>query len=166
MNNFSKLIFMSILSSFKKYGIATLSLIFVFSIKGNAQSANDPIYDANMNNYRVVAYMNQNDLITSFSNTISLEKPYAIYAPNAFSPDGDGVNDYFQIYGQGFTDYEIEIYNRWGQMVYKSVDFNEKWDGEFKGNKSPMGTYVYKVKTQDFGTDQKLIKSGTVALIR
>ena len=46
-----------------------------------------------------------------------------------FPPDGDGVNDYFQIFGQGFTDYEIEIYNRWGQMVYKSVDFNEKWNG-------------------------------------
>ena len=124
MNNFSKLIFMSMLSAFKKYGIATLSLIFVFSIKGNAQSANDPIYDANMNNYRVVAFMNQNDLITSFSNTISLEKPYAIYAPNAFSPDGDGVNDYFQIYGQGFTDYEIEIYNRWGQNIFESYDPN------------------------------------------
>ena len=51
--------------------------------------------------YRIVAIQNQNENIISISNTVSIEKPLTLYAPNAFSPDGDGVNDHFQIRGQG-----------------------------------------------------------------
>ena len=94
------------------------------------------------------------------------QKPYALYAPNAFSPDGDGINDYFNVVGQGLTNYIIEIYNRWGQMVFKSTNLDNQWDGKFQPINSPPGTYVYKIKTTDFGAELKLIKSGTVSLVR
>lgn len=99
-------------------------------------------------------------------NVVIEETPYALYSPNAFSPDGDGINDFFNISGQKIEDFQIEIFNRWGQMVYKSFDLNDGWDGTFNGKKLPTGTYVYKIKTREFGIDQNLIKSGSVALVR
>jgi len=64
------------------------------------------------------------------------------------------------------SDFQIEIYNRWGQMVYKSIDLSNGWDGTFKGKNLPTGTYVYKIKTSKFGIEQVLVKSGSVALVR
>lgn len=129
-----------------------------------SQTIGDPIYDPNVDSYRIIAI--SNDSLESRSNTISVEKPYALYAPTAFSPDGDGINDYFNVVGQGLTNYTIEIYNRWGQMVFKSNDMSVKWDGNFRNKKAPAGTYVYKVNSVDFGSEIRLIKSGSVSLVR
>lgn len=129
-----------------------------------SQTIGDPIYDPNVDSYRIIAI--SNDSLESRSNTISVEKPYALYAPTAFSPDGDGINDYFNVVGQGLTNYTIEIYNRWGQMVFKSNDMSAKWDGNFRNKKAPAGTYVYKVNSVDFGSEIRLIKSGSVSLVR
>lgn len=131
-----------------------------------AQASSDLNYDENLNIYRVVALRNQNNPIESVSNAVVVEKPYALYSPNAFSPDGDGINDFFKISGQGMIDYRIEIFNRWGQMVYKSIDLSNGWDGTFKGKNLPTGTYVYKIKTSKYGVEQELVKSGSVALVR
>ena len=143
-------------------------LIFIFSnvCIGNAQASSDLNYDENLNIYRVVALRNQNNPIESVSNAVVVEKPYALYSPNAFSPDGDGINDLFKISGQGIMDFQIEIYNRWGQMVYKSFDLSSGWDGTFNGKKLPTGTFVYKIKTSKYGVELELVKSGTVALVR
>ena len=132
--------------------INPLSLLFTIFILGNtlfltSQSNNEILYNEYYNIYRVVAVRNLNDQIISTSNAISVEKPYALYAPNAFSPDSDGINDFFKISGQGILDFQIEIYNRWGQMVYKSDDLSKGWNGTFKGKNLPTGSYVYKIKT-------------------
>ena len=132
----------------------------------NAQASSFINYDENLNIYRVVALKDQNNSIESVSNAVVVEKPYALYSPNAFSPDGDGINDVFKISGQAMLDFKIEIYNRWGQMVYKSIDLSNGWDGTFKGKNLPTGTYVYKIKTSKYGVEQELVKSGSVALVR
>ena len=144
--------------------IVFLTIFITSAFSSFAQSIGDLTYDDNIDSYRLIAV--SNDSIESTSNTISVEKPYALYAPNAFSPDGDGINDYFNVVGQGLTNYIIEIYNRWGQMVFKSTNLDNQWDGKFQQINSPPGTYVYKIKTTDFGTELKLIKSGTVSLVR
>ncbi|HSY76777.1 MAG TPA: gliding motility-associated C-terminal domain-containing protein, partial [Bacteroidia bacterium] len=63
---------------------------------------------------------------------------------NAFSPNGDGKNDFFQPY---FIDppntYYIHIYNRWGQMVFESNSVTPGWDGNLKGKAQPVGTFIY-----------------------
>lgn len=146
-----------ILSTF----ILLFNVIFIF-----AQNINDIKYDENLNIYKIVAVKNQNEQITSTSNIVTVEKPYAIYAPNAFSPDGDGLNDFFKVSGQGVIDFEMEIFNRWGQMVFKSSNINHKWDGTFRGKDLPTGTYIYKIKIITYGENQKSVKSGTISLVR
>ena len=151
--------------------IHPLSLSFTILMLGNtlfltSQSNNEILYNEFYNVYRVVAVRNLNDQTISISNTVSVEKPYALYAPNAFSPDSDGINDFFKISGQGILDFQIEIYNRWGQMVYKSDDLSKGWNGTFKGENLPTGSYVYKIKTIKNGNGEELVKTGTVALVR
>ena len=124
------------------------------------------MHSQNVDTYRVVAIQNQNENIISISNTIGVEKPLTLYAPNAFSPDGDGVNDHFQIRGQGVEDYNLEIYNRWGQMVFQSENINTRWNGEYRGKQVPIGTYVYQVKSISVSGNEVMVKDGFVALVR
>lgn len=71
-----------------------------------------------------------------------------MYIPDAFSPNGDGINDTFQIAnGEDMID-EISIYNRWGEAVFHSASYTTPWDGKFKEEIVPTGHYIYKIKTE------------------
>ena len=124
------------------------------------------VYNENLDIYRVIAVQNENEQIVSVSNTIAVDKPLTLYAPNAFSPDGDGVNDHFSVKGQGAENFSLEIYNRWGQLVYQSDNLNSEWDGQYRGSQVPMGTYVYQVKAISVNGDNTMVKKGAVVLVR
>lgn len=115
----------------------------------------------NYDKYRVVAYDNTNLDIYSVSNTIKVPVEQAIFVPNVFSPDGDNTNDSFKVIGRGLEHITIEIYNRWGQLVFEAPHLNESWDGTYRGKPCPIGTYVYQLKVDDLTS-----QSGTVTLIR
>ena len=67
-----------------------------------------------------------------------------ILFPNAFTPNGDGRNDYFKILNAfNLTDYTLTIYNRWGQLVYSTNDFRQGWNGQLKGMPQDPGMFVY-----------------------
>ena len=87
---------------------------------------------------------------------------YQLFIPTVFSPDGDGINDIFQAYGLDKVGLEIEIYNRWGQMVHKTDLNSLYWDGTFMGKKLPNETYVYRV----FFQDGNLKIDGTISIVR
>jgi gliding motility-associated-like protein len=87
---------------------------------------------------------------------------YQIYIPNIFSPDGDLINDELNVYGLQLDGLGIEIYSRWGEMVYKSNLNEVSWDGNYQGKPLPEGSYVYRV----FYLDGKLKHKGTISLIR
>jgi len=94
-----------------------------------------------------------------------------IKVPEAFSPNGDGKNDYFAIFAEGIQEYEISIYNRWGERVYHSTDAGELndmtsgWNGKHKGEKQNVGTYVYHIEAKDFDGNT-ITKKGNVTLVR
>ncbi len=97
------------------------------------------------------------------SVTISLDG--VIYVPNSFTPDGDGVNDVFKVNALDLTKFEMSIYNRWGQLIFETEDIAVGWNGNFKGEKVKMDTYVWKITYSDVNsTNQKLI--GHVNVIR
>lgn len=90
-----------------------------------------------------------------------------LYIPDAFTPDSKGPteNNTFRVYGPAMKIYKIEIFNRFGEIVYRSTDMNAVWDGSYIGQICPNGVYFYKIQTEDFegvGRDY----SGTVTLIR
>jgi len=70
-----------------------------------------------------------------------------VKVPNAFSPNGDGIHDTWII--TSLSDYpgcEVEVFNRYGQLVYRSVGYGTPWDGKFNGTKLPVGTYYWVIK--------------------
>jgi len=89
-----------------------------------------------------------------------------ILLPNAFTPDGDGLNDEFKAIGQpdNLTSFSMKIFNRWGQMVFETKDISLGWDGTYQGKPSPAGTYVFRVEYSITGYD--FDTKGTVVLVR
>ncbi len=71
--------------------------------------------------------------------------------PNGFSPNGDGVNDFFEIVGvENYPNTELVVFNRWGNKVYEASNYQNKWDGNNKnGNRIPDGTYYYIITLDD-----------------
>jgi gliding motility-associated-like protein len=73
----------------------------------------------------------------------------AVYVPSSFTPDYDGVNDYFQVIARGLSKFEIVIFDRWGEPVFKSTDVNEKWQGDKDAYFVPDGIYTYRLTALD-----------------
>lgn len=87
------------------------------------------------------------------------------YIPNVFTPNGDGINDYFAIKAENLTNYTITIYDRWDREVYSSTDPAKYWDGKAKNNQNvPDGVYYYIIKSTC--QNKPLNKSGFVQVLR
>lgn len=87
------------------------------------------------------------------------------FIPNAFSPNGDGVNDRFLVKGRCVTHAWIKVMNRWGEMVFNSNEAGDTWDGTFKGAKQNPGVFFYIVELQLLD-GRRLTLSGDVTLLR
>ena len=88
-----------------------------------------------------------------------------LFTPNIFTPNGDGLNDMFQIFAFGVREVDFRVFDRWGELIYKTTDINSPWDGTFNGREMPNGVYVYTF--QVIYLDSELGKQkGSVTLIR
>ncbi len=97
---------------------------------------------------------------------VKIYKGPEIYVPTAFSPNGDGRNDVLKPITVGITAFEyFAVYNRYGQLIFKSNDPNKGWNGSVKGTEQNTGTYVWMVAGTDF-RGNKITRKGTVLLIR
>ncbi len=74
---------------------------------------------------------------------------YSLYIPNAFSPNDDGINDYFKAEGTGIVEFEMRIFDRWGEQVFLSNNINQSWDGMYKGQAPKLDVYTWVVRTKD-----------------
>lgn len=86
----------------------------------------------------------------STSENVTVNKDCYTDVPNAFSPNGDGTNDYFyprQLLTKGVTSFTMTVFNRWGQKVFETTKPNGRgWDGKFNEKDQPMGVYIYQIK--------------------
>lgn len=89
------------------------------------------------------------------------------YIPNAFTPNNDGINDCFGLkHWGGMEEFELSIYNRWGERVFLSKNPSDCWNGILKGILQPPGTYIYLVKVKSSCTNGVVQRKGHITLIR
>ena len=96
-----------------------------------------------------------------------LYKNVYITASNTFTPDGNGKNDIFKInVNIPVNEYNLKIYNRWGEKVFETSDYHAGWDGTYRGAQQNSGVYVWIIGYRDLGDNQYKFANGNVTLIR
>lgn len=122
--------------------------------------------------YQIVA-VSFNSNVTSTSNQIELSGESVVWIPNAFSPNDDDHNPVFRptpqfvylVKNGSYRDYEMKIYNRWGELIFKTEDIKEGWDGTYMGKDCQMESYMYQIRVT--GLDRTVYdKKGLVRLMR
>ena len=88
-----------------------------------------------------------------------------VFVPTAFTPNGDGLNDYFGPLGKAPEDFSMQIFNRYGEVVFKTTSMNSKWNGVYKGAVQQMGVFIYLINYKDIHHNTKQLK-GSFTLIR
>lgn len=87
---------------------------------------------------------NSNGCQSVVEDTVTVYPALRVYVPNAFTPNGDGINESFGVEGEGYLYYDLEIYDQWGnRMRHGRFRDNTAWDGTYRGKKVPSGTYIY-----------------------
>lgn len=90
-----------------------------------------------------------------------------LYIPNAFTPNADGLNELFRIpTTNAYQLNSFQIYNRWGELVFKTTDLKQGWDGKYHGTQQPNGIYTYLISVTSFKTGKTTQRNGSVQLIR
>jgi len=115
----------------------------------------------------LVVYTNKGCVDTA-KGYVYVDDVFTFYAPSAFSPDGDGINEYFKVFANGIdkSTFSIKIYDRWGEIIWESNDIDKGWDGKVKNGKiAPVGTYTWLATFRDFNGILHE-KSGAINLIR
>ena len=132
---------------------------------------NDPFSNSNLSNdvnpvhyyekpgeYEVALFvMNEYDCRDSIYKKIEVGYDFSVFIPNVFTPDGDGLNDEFNIKGIGISDKDflMRIFNRWGQKIYETEDISKGWDGSYDGKVCEDGQYIYYVQLKPEKSDKK-----------
>ena len=115
--------------------------------------------------YRVTAYKKGNNQVFSESNIAEVTPPLTFYVPNAFTPNGDGMNDTFGVSGAAMGDFSLIIYDRWGEKVFESGNPNQRWNGKVSDVNAPTGVYVYKVNAKGL-EGGRVQQKGNITLVR
>jgi gliding motility-associated-like protein len=103
----------------------------------------------------------------SVPHVVIVDPEFTFFIPNAFSPNGDGVNDEFFGKGEYIKNFEMQVYDRWGNLIFFADDINKHWDGKANhgGEIAQQDVYVYVVKITDF-KDKKHKYTGTVTIVK
>lgn len=91
--------------------------------------------------------------------------PATLFIPTAFSPNGDGINDYFMILGKGIKSVNLDIYDRWGEKIWSTTNKDDGWDGTYRGQKCFPAVFAYRAYVK-YIDDTEKIEKGNVTLIR
>ncbi len=140
--------------------------ILFFCCIGFSFAQPTPVEQQASKKYIVTAYKISGGTLTSLSNIAEATPKPTMYIPSAFTPNGDGINDFFGVKAQGLKEFKMEIYNRWGEVVFSSDDINDLWDGTYEGKAiTSTDVYVYQVKAIGNNNDPLPEEKGKVTLI-
>jgi len=117
--------------------------------------------------YYIQLYVeNQNGCSDTVYGIQIVEGEYAFFLPNSFTPNGDGLNDSFFPVGDKISveNYSFKIFNRWGELIFSTNDFNEKWDGTYQNNALSSDAYIWKIDLVDSQSGEEKSLKGYVLL--
>jgi gliding motility-associated-like protein len=100
---------------------------------------------------------------------VVIKPDYVLYIPNAFTPNSDGINDGFKAVGIGVVEFKLQIFDRWGALIFESNDINKAWDGSVNGKGDSESTkqevYVWKAEVKDVRNENHYL-IGHVTLLK
>ena len=116
----------------------------------------------------MLAVTNGNGCTDTIVRLVIIRNDVMIFAPNTFTPDDDKFNQGWRVFIQGIDDYSfhLEIYNRWGEIVFESRNPEAEWYGTYGGELVKDGTYIWVIKASDAENDNKYEFNGHVTIIR
>lgn len=91
---------------------------------------------------------------------------FELFIPNVFTPNDDNLNQNFRAVGTKPIEFRMQIFNRWGQLIFETIDFQNGWDGTHNGTQALQGAYVYVIEYKRTLTSDLIKKSGTLMLLR
>lgn len=100
----------------------------------------------------------------TISYKVVIDDEIKIFVPTAFTPNGDQQNDIFVAVSNGVAEYHMEVFNRWGEKVFETDDFDKGWDGTFRGTRVQEGVYFYQLKIKGINK-RDYYMNGQVTLI-
>lgn len=131
----------------------------------NCASCITPVATPTTTTTYILMGANQYGCESSDTVTIYVSQEYALYVPNAFTPNQDFANEAWKPEGFGIKHIEIYVYNRWGQKLFEAQDLDTGWNGYYKGQLVQMDVYVYKIAAETY-SGNKINKAGHITLIR
>ena len=134
---------------------------------GTISSELNPIHTyADTGSYCVtLRQISENGCIDSLIKCVRIDPNYTLFVPNAFTPNGDQINDRFTIVGTYIAEYSLVVMDRWGQVMFTSASLDSHWDGMYNGEDAQEGVYTWQVKATDT-SGKSHRKNGQVSLIR
>ena len=142
---------------------------FEWFLNGTSASTNK-VWVANLESDQLhlikLIVKSSDNCVDSIIREVDAVPAYFLAIPNAFTPNGDGLNDFFGPEGYSrATAFELYIYDRWGKLVFQSKDISKKWDGKINGVSASDGFYPYKVMVKD-ADDNNYNYRGMIKLMR
>lgn len=157
---------LSFISLLNPYPSGAVSYDWSPAIGLSCTNCAQPVFSSTSGVYHYTLVISYNG-VCSISDTVSVKvySLHEIYVPNAFTPNGDGVNDVYMVYPVGAKYVDLKIFNRWGEKLFESLDPERGWDGKYKGRLQEPGVYVYTVDVT-FNDGYTAHDKGSVTLIR
>ena len=125
----------------------------------------NPISTPEIDMEYVLWVTDENGCISSDTVWVFVNSKTNLYVPNAFSPDNDGFNDEFKVYGNNIEALNLVVYDRWGEIVFQSNSQQIGWDGTFKGEALNNATFVYLLKVRT-AEGEDIIQKGDINLLK
>ncbi|WP_165933467.1 gliding motility-associated C-terminal domain-containing protein [Arundinibacter roseus] len=91
---------------------------------------------------------------------------FSLFVPDAFSPNGDGINDTFEVKGEGLDNFTIQIFNGWGNVLFQSNSLSNSWNGTVQDLPVSSGYFTYKIQFTDKSSGERFTKTGAVILLK
>jgi gliding motility-associated-like protein len=132
--------------------------------KASGFSASHVFQDTGRFDVQLIA-RNGNGCTDTIYKRVIVGADFVVHVPNAFTPNGDGLNDYFNTPWFGVKEYHVMIFDRWGMLIYESTDPDFRWYGVFKGEACQEGVYTYVIEARGY-LSEKVKRAGTVTLMR